>query len=136
MTNDERSPKPECRVRSAGRFFVIRHSCFVISIPISLGIVDVPRPGAFDDFFDGLVLRLPAELALDFFRGGDELRRVAGTARFLDRGDRLAGDLFAGGDDFADAGAAAGAEVVKGAFRDAQGEDVRLREVDDVDVIA
>jgi len=32
----------------------------------------MPRPGAGDDFFHVLELRLPAEFGADFFRAGDE----------------------------------------------------------------
>ena len=85
----------------------------------------MPRPGAGDDFFNVLELRLPAEFGADFFRAGDEARRVAGAARLFDDGDFFAGDLFASGDDFADAGAAAGAEVVFRALRRGEGEHVR-----------
>jgi hypothetical protein len=96
----------------------------------------VPGPGAFDDFFDGLEFRGPAKFALDFVGAGNEAGGVARAAGFLDYGNGFAGDFFAGGDDFADAGAAAGAEVVEGAALYAEGEDVGLGEVDDVDIVA
>ena len=85
-------------------------------------MLHVPGPGAGDDFFHVLELRLPAEFGADFFRAGDEARWVAGAARLFDDGDLFAGDLFAGGDDFADAGAGAGAEVVFRAVRGGEGE--------------
>ena len=55
----------------------------------------MPRPGAGDDFVHVLELRLPAEFGADFFRAGDEARRVAGAARLFEDGDFFAGDLFA-----------------------------------------
>jgi hypothetical protein len=55
----------------------------------------MPGPGAGDDFFHVLELRLPAEFGADFFRAGDEARRVAGAARLFEDGDFLAGDFFA-----------------------------------------
>ena len=67
-------------------------------------MLHVPGPGAGDDFFHVLELRLPAEFGADFFRAGDEAWRVAGAARLFDDGDFFAGDLFAGGDDFGSAG--------------------------------
>ena len=81
-------------------------------------------------------LWLPAEFGADFFRGGDEAWRVAGAAGFLDGFDVAAGDFFAGLDDFADGGAAAGAEVVEITLGGIEREDVGLREVEDVDVVA
>jgi len=82
-----------------------------------------------------LKLRGPAEFAVDFFAGGDEAGGVAGAAGLLDDGDLFAGHFFAHRDDFADAGAAAGAEVVEGAFFRAEGEHVGGGEVEDVDVV-
>ena len=96
----------------------------------------MPGPGAGDDSFYVLKLRPPAEFGADFFRAGDEAWRVSGAARFFNDGDFIAGDFFTGGDDFADAGAAAGAEVVACARWSVEGEHVRLCEVEDVDVVA
>ena len=96
----------------------------------------MPRPGAFHDGADVLVLGLPAEGGADFFGRGDEARGIAGAAGFFDGFDVTAGDLFAGLDDFANGGAAAGAEVVEIALRRAEREDVGLCEVEDVDVVA
>ena len=51
------------------------------SVPVSVRVLHMPGPGAGDDFFDVLELRFPAEFGADFFRAGDEARRVAGAAR-------------------------------------------------------
>ena len=72
----------------------------------------------------------------NFVTGGDEAGGVAGATGLFDGGDGFPGDFFAGGDDFADAGAAAGPEVIEGAFFGFEGEDVGLGEVEDVDVVA
>ena len=86
----------------------------------------MPRPGAFHDGADVLVLGLPAEGGADFFGCGDEAGGIAGAAGFLYGFDVAAGDLFAGLDDFANGGAAAGAEVVEIALGRAEREDVGL----------
>ena len=72
----------------------------------------------------------------NFVAGGDEAGGVAGATGLFDGGDGFPGDFFAGGDDFADAGAAAGPEVIEGAFFGFEGEDMGLGEVEDVDVVA
>src|SRR4051812_20144860 len=96
----------------------------------------MPRPGTFDNRRDRLELWLPAEFPLDLVGGCDQARRVARTSWLFHHGDLFAGHRLTGGDDFADAGAAAGAEVVEGALIRAEGQHVGLGEVYDVDVVA
>ena len=99
-------------------------------------MADVPGPCALHDAVDGLKFRHPAEFAFDLVGPGDEPRGVSGSARFFDDLDGLAGDAFARGDDFTDAGSAASAEIEKGALFHSEREHVCGREIKDVDVIA
>ena len=96
----------------------------------------VPRPGGGNDVFELGKFRFPTEFADGFFGGGDQVRRVAGAARFFDRRNFFAGDFLAHLDDLPHGIAVAVAEVVKTGFAGLQRQHVRLREVDDVDVIA
>src|SRR5690606_27957974 len=108
-------------------------------VPVAGGMGDVPIPGALDDGADVLKLGGPAEFAFDSGAAGDEARGVSGAARLFDYGDLFAADGFACCDDFADAGAAAGAEVefsADAAVEVLDGEHVGLGEVDDMDVVA
>ena len=81
-------------------------------------------------------LRLPAKLALDFFRGSDQPRRIACAGGLFDGVDLSPGDFAAGGNHFTNAGAAAGAKIVKFALGRAQSQNVRPRKIDNVDVVA
>ena len=71
----------------------------------------VPAPGGFDDRFDGRIDGLPTEKDVRQARVGDQLRRIAGTAGRTDRRNRMARDLPAGIDYFADTIAAPGAQI-------------------------
>ena len=98
-------------------------------------MLHVPGPCALDDRVDVLKARLPAKLALDFIRSRDEPRGIARTAWLFHDGDVFPRDPPAAVDDLADAGAAAGAQVVEGARLRAKGEAMGLGEVEDVDVV-
>ena len=81
---------------------------------------------------------MPVEVAFGFAGVSVELREVAGTAGSEGVGERLAGDLFEGGDHFEDGGGAAGAEIVGGeaGLQTTNSGEVTASEVDDVDVVA
>jgi hypothetical protein len=55
----------------------------------------MPGPSGGDHIFQLWKFGLPTEFANDFFGGGYEARRVAGTAWFFDSGNFFAADLFA-----------------------------------------
>ena len=96
----------------------------------------MPGPGGGDDVFELGVFRLPAQFADRLVRGGHQPGRVAGAARLLDGRNRLAGHLLAHLDDLAHGVAVAVAQVVEALPARRQAEDVRLGQVEDVDVIA
>ena len=96
----------------------------------------VPFPGAFDDGFERLELRAPAKFFFNLFRRSDEPRRVARSTRFLCGLNFSSGNSAASVDDFSNAGTAACAEVVTSAPGCAEGQNVRLGEVKDVNVVA
>ena len=96
----------------------------------------MPFPGGGDDVFQFRIFRLPAQLLDGLVRCGHQPGRVAGAARFFHRRNFFAAHLFAHLDDLADGVAVAVAQVVKALLARREGEDVRLREVNGVDVIA
>src|ERR1700749_3668521 len=71
-----------------------------------------PIPGAANDVFESRVLSLPFQFAFNFFGARNKNRRVAGTARHFFRWNRMPRDFACSLDDFADAEAAAIAQVV------------------------
>src|SRR5262245_39091649 len=102
-------------------------------------MVQVPLPCALDDGIDLLELWLPAEVLSRLLAGGDEAGWVAGTPGFFHDRDLPTTYATATVDDFANARAAAGTEVELRASFSVEilyREDVRLREVEDVDVVA
>ena len=96
----------------------------------------MPFPGGADNLFELRVFRFPPEFLARFIGGGDQCRRIAGTPRFFDNRNFLATDLFAHGDDLAHGITVAIAKVVEAAFARRHCQDVRLGEVDNVDVVA
>src|SRR5258708_6112759 len=96
----------------------------------------VPFPGGGDDVFELWILRFPAQFTNGFFGGGDEFGRITRAARFLNRRDFLSAHLLAHLDDLADGIAVAVAQIVKALLARREREDVRLREIDDVNVVA
>ena len=96
----------------------------------------MPAPCRVNDLLDRCIVRFPAEFVDGFLGTGDEAGGVAVATPFLDGGDRFAADLFAGLDHFAHGVALAVAEIVKTAFARLEREDVRLGEIDDVNVVA
>ena len=83
-----------------------------------------------------LKLWLPAKFAFYLVRAGDQTRRVAGAPRLFHHRNFLAGHLAAGIDDFAHAGTSARAEIVKITLPRIERENVRARQIQDVDVVA
>ncbi len=107
--------------------------CVAARVPV------VPFPGAADDLIERGVARLPTQLTADLFGRGDQDGRVAGTARPDLIGDRVAGDTPRRLDDLQVGEARAIAQVVLTAPQSverAHRQDVRRRQVDDVNVIA
>ena len=96
----------------------------------------MPFPGTLDDGIERLELRSPAKLVFDFFRGGDQPRRVAGSARLFNRVDLSSGDLAASRNHLPNTRAASGAEVIESAGRCAKRQNMRLRKIDNMDVVA
>src|SRR5205085_1084422 len=86
------------------------------------------------------VPRGPAQLLTGAFRGGDELRRIAGTARLLHGADRVAGNFAGYLDDLSDRKAAPIAQVIGvpplAAAKLFHPQNMRVRQVADVDVVA
>ena len=95
----------------------------------------MPAPGALDNRAQVLESWFPAELAFDLFRGRDQSRRVARTPRFFNDRDFPPTHLATDVDDFTDARAAAGSEIVVRALFRAERENMRAREIEDVNVI-
>lgn len=96
-------------------------------------MVQVPRPGRFDDGVEGGKSGRPAEFGADFFGAGDQNRRITGAARRLDKRDFAAGNALSGGDDLANAAADTVAEVVDAARR--MIESLEDREVGDGEIV-
>src|SRR5262245_27543320 len=97
-----------------------------------------PVPGGADDSVYAGELGAPAQLVLGQVGAGDQDRRVGGAARRFDGRDLTAGDAAGGRDDLAHGIAAAVAQVVDpaAAVDRAEREDMRVGEVDDVNVVA
>jgi len=98
---------------------------------VAVGEFLVPAPGARDDGAQVFELGFPAELAFDFFGGGDKTGRIAGAARLFDHRDFFSGHCAANVDDFAHACAAASAKVVKRALLDAERENVSAGKIEE-----
>src|SRR5438046_7232271 len=86
------------------------------SIAITIWKLLVPFPSALDNAIERLKLRLPAKLTLDFLRGSDQPRRVAGPAGLFDGVDLSPRDFPASCNHFVYAGAAPGTKVIEYAF--------------------
>jgi len=109
-----------------------RHSLLSLNL-VALRVLDV-QATRFRRFFRWIRILGSAEFALDFVRaamrrGG---RRDGAASR---RRDCFAGDFFHGGNDFADAGAAA-VPSCKSRWSQHQGRGYGLGQIDNVDVIA
>jgi len=96
----------------------------------------MPFPSALDNRVEGLELRLPAKFFLDSLRGSDEPGRVAWSAWFFNRLDFSSSDFAARFDHFSYARTATRAEVVTAAGGFAESQNMRVGEIEDVNVIA
>ena len=96
----------------------------------------MPGPCGGDDVFKLCVFGFPTEFSERFLGSGHEPGRIAGPAGFLDGRDAFAGNLFAHLNHFADGIAFAITEIEEALLAGFHGEDVGLREIDDVDIIA
>src|ERR1019366_6511369 len=106
------------------------------SIRIAVGMALVPGPGGGDYVFELWVFGLPSKFIHGPVRRGYQPGRVPGPARLFDGRNRLARHLLARPDDLADRVTVAVAQVVEAVPARRQAEDVRLGQVEDVDVIA
>src|SRR5438093_11660494 len=99
----------------------------------------VPVPSRFHDRAQLGIARLPAQLALDFIRAGDQDGRIAVAAwPFLNR-HGFSRDLLGGLNHFPDAVALANAQVVAQAIAGLQllqSEQMSLGEIVDVNIVA
>src|ERR1035438_2807066 len=105
------------------------------SVRVAVGMALVPSPGGGHDVFELRVFGLPTQFMHRPVRRGHESGRVAGPARLLDRRNRLAGYPLAGADDFPHRVAVAVAEVVEAAPAWGEAEEMRLRQVEDMNII-
>src|SRR5687768_10047310 len=105
-------------------------------VRVTARMTHMPAPGALNDGVDLLKLRLPPEFPLNFLRRGDEPRRVPWPAWPFDDVQLFAGDFFTASDHFAHARAAARAQIVLGAVFCGEREDMCLREIEDMYVVA
>src|SRR3954470_3029566 len=96
----------------------------------------MPFPCAFDDDIQRLELRFPIKLGFNFLRRSDESWRIARSARLFNRFDLSSRDFATGVNDLSDTGAASSAEVIESAGGGSESQDVRVREVDNVNVIS
>src|SRR5882672_7160398 len=96
----------------------------------------MPLPGRRYDLLQLRKLRLPAQFLPGLVRRGYKARRIAWTARLLGGFYFLAGHLLAHLDHFTHGIAIAVAEVVEALFARRQREQVRLRQVHDVNIVA
>src|SRR5438876_564183 len=96
----------------------------------------MPFPSALDNGVKRLELRSPAKLVLNLFRGSDKSRWVAGSAWLFNRIDLSPGDFAAGRNHLPNTGAASCAEVVESAGSCAKRQNVRAREIDNMNVVA
>src|SRR6266511_2959074 len=95
----------------------------------------MPFPSALDNGVKRLELRSPAKLVLNFFRGSDKSRWVAGSAWLFNRVDLSPGDFAAGRDYLPNTGAASCAEVVESAGSRAKRQNVRARKINNMNVV-
>src|ERR1035438_7920340 len=105
------------------------------SVRIAIGMALVPGPGGGHDVFELRVFGLPTQFMHRPVSGGHQPGRVTGPARLLDRRNRLAGYLLAGADDFPHRIAVAVAEVVEAAPARGEAQEMRLRQVEDMNII-
>src|SRR5438876_1965117 len=105
-------------------------------IRVAVRMFLLPTPGRCDDVLEFRVFWYPTELFQRFVGASDQSRRIAMPARFLDCSDRPARDFLAHLNHFADGITRAVSQVVETLSSVRQGEDVRLGEVNDVNVVA
>src|SRR6266487_4451247 len=96
----------------------------------------MPFPSAVDNRVERLELRLPTKFFLDSLRGSDEPGRVAWSTWFFNRLDFSSGDFAARFDHFSYARTPTRAEIVAAARGFAESQNMRIREIEDVNVIA
>src|SRR5262245_46176197 len=96
----------------------------------------MPGPGGADNIFESWVLRSPTQVTQRLGGGCDQLRRIPRAARLLDGWNFLARDVHTCLDHLAYGIAIAVAEIVEALFARRQRKDMRVSQINDVDVIA
>src|SRR2546423_6475272 len=106
------------------------------SVRITPRMFLVPAPGGGNDVIELGKSWFPAQFFQRPFGGGDQPGGIAGPARPFQRLDGLASDLLARSDHLANGITRTIAEVVRALLARFHREEVRLRQVNNVDVIA
>src|SRR6266542_336519 len=106
-----------------------------VLILVAVWILLMPFPSALDNGVKRLELWSPAKLVFNFFRGSDKARRIAGSARLFNRMDLSPGDFAASRDYLPNTRAASRAEVIESAGGCAKRQNVRAREIDNMNVV-
>src|SRR4051812_26855171 len=96
----------------------------------------VPRPRGADDLLKFWKLRSPIQVFECAVGRSHEARRITGAARLFDKGNFLFGNFLAHVDHLPHGITGAVAEVVETLLARFEREHVRLRKIDDMDVIA
>src|SRR4029077_17094896 len=96
----------------------------------------MPCPGTLDNGVERLELWSPTKLLFDFFGRSDEPRRIARSTWFFNYLDLSPGDFATRRNSLLNTGAAASAKVVEAAGGRAKRQNVRVRKIDDMNVVA
>src|SRR5271170_2999724 len=96
----------------------------------------VPAPGVGDDLFESRISRLPAQFAHCFFGRGHQFGSVPGSPWFFDGWYGPSDNLFTSINHLSHGIAVPIAEVVEALPARLQGENVGLRQINDMNVIA
>src|SRR5215831_10614860 len=106
------------------------------SIAITLRMTLMPGPGAADDVLQFWPFGFPPEFPNRFLGRSHQLWRVAGTTRLFHDRNLSAGDFFARLNHLTDGITIAVAEVVKSLSTCCEPQDVSLRQIRNMNVIA
>src|SRR5271155_5387240 len=96
----------------------------------------MPCPRSRNNVFEFWKFWFPAEFTNGLFGGRNEFWWIAWTALFFNRRNFFAGDFFAHLNDLFDGIAIAISQIIKSGFARRESENMRLRQILDVDVIA
>src|SRR5260370_23723385 len=96
----------------------------------------MPLPCALDNCLDRLKLWAPPELVFGFFQRRNKPGRIARSAWLLNRVDLAASDFAASRDYLLNTGAASSAKIVEAAGCGTERQNVSMRKIDDMNVVA